>query len=110
MDDDKTARIRRLNDKFRKTGLGGTVMLTSGVDARSAETKQRIVDEVRDFTSFSKDNDPFAEHDFGAFELDGEKMFWKIDYYDLEMKAGSPDPSDPSKTMRVLTIMLASEY
>ena len=55
-------------------------------------------------------NDPHGEHDFGSFEIDDRKVFWKIDCYDAAMEFGSEDPADPSKTTRVLTIMLASEY
>ena len=51
-----------------------------------------------------------SEHDFGSFTLAGRKFFWKIDAYDIEMQFGSPDPADPAKTTRVLTIMLAEEY
>lgn len=55
-------------------------------------------------------NDPHKEHDFGSFEIAGRKFFFKLDYYDSAMEFGSEDPADPSKTTRVLTIMLASEY
>jgi hypothetical protein len=53
-----------------------------------------------------------ASYDFGAFFCDEvrEKVFWKIDYFDKAYVFSSEDPSDPSKTARVLTIMLASEY
>ena len=65
---------------------------------------------VQTFTEFNADNDPHGEHDFGSFEVAGEKIFWKIDYYDSGMMFGSDDPSAPEKTTRVLTIMLADEY
>ena len=47
--------------------------------------------------------------DTGAFEHNGERVFWKIDCYDRAMEFGSEDPADPQKTTRVLTIMLAGE-
>jgi hypothetical protein len=34
----------------------------------------------------------------------------QTDYYDLKAKFGSEDPTDPKKTLRVLTVMLAKEY
>ena len=56
------------------------------------------------------DNDPHGARDFGAFEHIGEHIVWKTDYYARDMQHGSEDPSDPKQTVRVLTIMLASEY
>jgi Protein of unknown function (DUF3768) len=75
-----------------------------------ASTQSRIREKVETFSAFTGDNDPWHEHDFGAFEHDGEKIFFKIDYYSKDLEHGSEDPADPSKTTRVLTIMLASEY
>jgi hypothetical protein len=65
---------------------------------------------VQTFDVFSEDNDPYAKHDFGSFEFAGEKCFWKISYYDKSLAYGSDDPADETRTTRVLTIMLASEY
>ena len=104
------ARIRELNDAFRLSFVGGTVLLTAGVNALPAEVKARTLMRVRSFDQFDADNDPHQEHDFGAFEIDGAKFFWKLDYYDRERRYGSPDPSDPDQTTRVLTVMLAEEY
>ena len=50
---------------------------------------------VQSFSNFTKDNDPHGEHDFGSFEIEGETYFFKIDYYALDMQAGSEDPADP---------------
>ena len=104
------ARIRILNDTFRTSFVGGVVLLTAGVDALPADLKARVLKKVRDFSDFDEDNDPHKEHDFGAFELSNERFFFKLDYYDRDMKLGSPDPGDPATTTRVLTVMLASEY
>jgi hypothetical protein len=103
-------RIRELNDAFRTTFAGGQVNLTAGVSKFGADIKVRIMMAVQTFSEFSEDNDPHGEHDFGSFELFTKQFFWKIDYYDIELRNGSEDPSDPTKTKRVLTIMLAEEY
>lgn len=62
------------------------------------------------FDEFNEGNDPHDEHDFGSFQIEGQIVFWKFDYYGLTMTAGSEDLSDPAYTTRVLTIMLAEEY
>ncbi len=107
----RTARIRRLNDALR-TGQSadGIVVATSGVQSRGADFLERAMTSLRSFSEFIEDNDPYGEHDFGAVDVDGEKLFFKVDYFDLAMTAHSPDPADPTVTKRVLTIMLASEY
>lgn len=105
------ARVRRLNDQFRCFGNGrGSLMLTSGVDSLGLGFVTVTVAAVRAFNSFDRDNDPHGEHDFGAFTLQGHRLFFKIDYYDLDLAGHSPDAADPAQTHRVLTIMLASEY
>jgi hypothetical protein len=101
-------KIRALNDAARRTLLGCRVMLTSGVQALGRLPE--VLAAVRSFDDFHADNDPDGEHDFGSIELFDEKLFWKFDYYDLDLKFGSPNPADPAVTVRVLTIMLAEEY
>jgi hypothetical protein len=103
-------RIRELNDRFRTTMTGGQVLLTAGVSALPSDVKAIVIRRVATFSDFNADNDPHQEHDFGSFTLAGRKFFWKIDYLDAKMEFGSEDPADPSKTTRVLTIMLAGEY
>ena len=105
-----TERIRALNDAFRRSFDGGRVLLTIGVDALASDVKAMVIRKVATFDTFSEENDPHGEHDFGNFELAGRRLFWKIDYYGRDLQSGSPDPADPAKTTRVLTIMLAQEY
>ena len=106
----KTDRIRSLNDAFRRTFVGGAVMITAGVEALPLDQRRSLLAKVRAFDAFSEDNDPHAEHDFGAVDEAGAKFFWKLDYYDRNTEFGSPDPADPAVTTRVLTIMRADEY
>lgn len=110
--DQRRAKIRELNDAFRTTldQRLGRVMMTAGVDALPPDVKAMVIRRVATFSDFNADNDPHKEHDFGAFTLAGRKFFFKLDYYDSTMTYGSDDPADPSKTTRVLTIMLGEEY
>lgn len=106
-----TETIRKLNDAFRCHGVGcGRTMVTHSIADLGPAFQLAAHLAVRSFNAFSADNDPHGEHDFGSFDLQGQKCFWKIDYYDHSLKAGSEDPSDPLRTFRVLTIMLAEDY
>jgi hypothetical protein len=108
----KVEQIRTLNDRLRqnlRTGVE-TAVITIGVAALGDEAVARIVKTITVFDDFCHDNDPWEEHDFGAFEVDGHKIFFKIDYYDPTLTYHSDDPADPTITHRLITIMLAEEY
>lgn len=108
-EEEHTQQIATLNDQHRARPGVGWVM-TPGVQALGALALVQAVVAVKGFADFSEDNDPHGEHDFGAFEIDGRRLFWKIDYYDLDLVLASPNPADPAVTKRVLTMMLAEEY
>jgi Protein of unknown function (DUF3768) len=108
--DSKADRIRSLNDAFRRTFIGGAVMITAGVEAMPLDQRRSLLQKIRSFDAFSEDNGPHHEHDFGSIDEAGVRCFWKIDYYDKKTEFGSPDPADPAPTTRVMTIMLAEEY
>lgn len=104
-------RVRELNDRFRRDGLGnGSIMITPGIQGLGEEEMVAIIDQVRTFDTFTDENDPWKQHDFGAFDHAGQKVFWKIDCYDPNCQFGSENPANEALTHRVLTIMLASEY
>ena len=103
-------RIRDLNDDFRRSFVGGLVLITAGVEAMPAEQRKSLLAKVRAFDVFTQDNDPLGEHDFGAIDEGGVRCFWKIDCYDRDLTMHSDDASDPTVTTRVLTVMLAEEY
>jgi hypothetical protein len=108
--DTKTARIRALNDELRQNFSEGLAVMTPGIAALGGEAVARIVKTIAIFDDFCHANDPHQEHDFGAFDADGQRVLFKIDYYDESLTYHSPDPADPSVTKRVITIMLAEEY
>lgn len=103
-------RVAALNDILRRTLSGGTLVLTAGIVALGRERQQIILDAIAAFERFDADNDPYGEHDFGALEAAGERVFWKIDCFDRSGRFASRDPADTSVTARVLTVMLAGEY
>lgn len=102
--------IKTLNDNFRKTFIGGRVMLTAGIRAKTQDEIAEILEKVRSFDNFTTANDPYGEHDFGSFDYKGQKIFFKIDYYDKNLQYLSENPADDSKTIRTLTIMLAEDW
>jgi hypothetical protein len=109
-DEARTARIRELNDLLRKERSGGVMCVSDGVFSLGYDEFCEIREKVKAFDGFTPANDPYGEHNFGSLEHKGNKIFWKIDYYDNSETYASPDPTDPSVTTRIITILLASEY
>jgi hypothetical protein len=105
-----TDRIRGLNDHLRQDLTKGVAVMTPGIAALGPEAVARIIKTIEVYDDFCHANDPHEEHDFGAFDADGHRIFFKIDYYDQTLSMHSPDASDPTVTKRVITIMLAEEY
>ncbi|WP_419797658.1 MAG: DUF3768 domain-containing protein [Terasakiella sp.] len=103
-------KIAQLNDLLRKEGIGGRVMITQGIQALSNDTRKNIFKAIREFDDFNEDNDPYGERDFAALTVDRERINFKFDYYDKSMQYASEDPTDPTITERVMTVLLASEY
>lgn len=108
--EEKTAKIRRLNDMLREGAIEGAVMIIGALAKADPAELVAVAHKVMTYADFDDDNDPHNEHDFGSFELKGQCYMWKIDYYDLDMKGGSPDPSNPDVTKRVLTMFYAEDY
>jgi hypothetical protein len=64
-------RIRQLNDEARGSIPAGSVVLSHGIAARPADEVADILEPVRRFDTFTADNDPYGEHDFGSFVFAG---------------------------------------
>ena len=109
------ATIAAQNDLFRSSlgetpDLPGQTVLTQCVAALPPIEQIEVIRSVAHFDTFNEDNDPHGEHDFGAFEVRGNRYFWKIDLYANDLKHGSDDPTNPKETYRILTVMMVSEY
>ena len=113
--------IAKRNDEFRKNmgatqAVKGMVVMTDSVSTCGYDTE--VYRAIRDFDSFTEDNDPYKEHDFGSVTVHGNKFFFKIDYYaDNKCEYGydwveknKTDPLGADKAFRVLTVMFAEEY
>jgi len=109
----ESEKIALLNDLMRKHRLGRW-LITPGVDALSDQ--EAIIQKVSQFDTFPPGDNPYGQRDFGAFDHNGNRILWKIDYYAPpvghpdNLEYGSEDPGDLEKTVRVLTIMLSHEY
>ena len=108
--EERVEKIAGLNDALRKFGRGGRILVTAGIAALGDEQARGVLLMVAAFDTFTENNDPYGERDFGALTIGTERVLWKIDYYDRACEYGSPNPADPEVTTRVLTIMLAAEY
>jgi hypothetical protein len=99
----KSESIAERNDQLRKRIPSifrpDMLVLTRGVANLSIEDVVEILQKVKKFNEFTKDNDPWGEHDFGSFEYKARKFFWKIDDY-----------KGVEGYQLILTIMFAEEY
>ena len=124
---EQSARIARLNDLARSAmGVACTAVATVGFRSLPEADQSSVRQLIETYDAFDEDNDPQGERDFGCvYQLgDGrwtterlrlrdderERVFWKFDYYDRDLRFGSEDAANPAVTRRVLTIMLADEY
>lgn len=67
-------------------------MLSRGV--LSSSNRVEIIDAAKRFDQFTKDNDPYGEHECTSFLVTGTKYLFKIDYYDKNFEFGG-EPDDP---------------
>ena len=94
------AKIIELNDQLRTTFKGGRVQMTSGVYELNAELRGRALHVMSRYNKFDDD----SEHDCGVFIFAGYSFEWRIEYRGKDGIGVSPDPSDASKTFRVLML------
>lgn len=91
-------------------GIQGQVLVPPGVSCEGEEFQAAVLAAVANDTRFTEDSGPYGEHKSGTATVSTQKLFCKIDLYDLDFKYGSERPFDPSVTRLALTIMCLSEY
>lgn len=112
--------VAKQNDQFRrwhtigerKPGIyiPGRSVWTASFEAETAAFKRAALKAIGEIATFDPENDPDGFHDFGAVEIDGRSVWFKIDAYDRTYDYGSDDHSDLEKTRRVLTILFPSDW
>ena len=66
---------------------------------------------IKAFDAFTNDIDPHNEHDMVRVTVDVVIVWAKIDYFSSDdPDLGSEDPANPTKTERVMTVLLPEEY
>jgi len=60
----RSREIAALNDLARKTLQGCRVVLTQGILALEGFEQFEVLNLVREFDTFTPENDPYGEHDF----------------------------------------------
>ena len=123
---------RRLNDLARtEMGEKGRLVATQGIMALEFLDRRTLCRAIQAFGSWDDGDDPYGVHDFGCLygtgpsgdiawsaeatdsEKDpfvGIKVFWKIDVFEEDMLHGAERPWVEGESVRLLTVMLASEY
>ena len=97
---DRRDKVVALNDQLRTTFKGGRVQMTRSVYDLDDRMRGRALSVLARYNKF----DPASEHDCGVFIFAGFAFEWRIEYRGKDGVGHSPDPADPDRTMRVLTL------
>jgi hypothetical protein len=96
----RRAKIIALNDQLRTTFRGGRVQMTKSVYELDDRLRGRALSVLARYDKFHSE----SEHDWGTFIFAGFSFEWRIEYRSKDGMGTSPDPADPDKTLRVLTL------
>lgn len=102
---DKRASIIDFNDQLRTTFKGGRVQMTRNVYELDDRLRGRALSVMARYNAF----DDASEHDCGVFIFAGFSFEWRIEYRGKDGIGVSPDPADPDKTFRVLTLYVIDD-
>jgi Protein of unknown function (DUF3768) len=101
----RRSKIIELNDQLRTTFKGGRVQTTRNFYELDARLRGRALCVMSRYNKF----DDESEHDSGVFIFAGYAFEWHIEYRGEDGTGVSPDPADPNKTFRVLTLYASAD-
>jgi hypothetical protein len=102
---DRRDKVVALNDQLRTTFKGGRVQMTRSVYDLDDRLRGRALSVLARYNKF----DSASEHDCGVFIFAGFAFEWHIEYRGKDGVGQSPDPADPEKTIRVLTLQAVED-
>ena len=102
---DSRDKVVALNDQLRTTFKGGRVQMTRSVYDLDDRLRGRALSVLARYNKFAPD----SEHDCGVFIFAGFAFEWRIEYRGNDGLGQSPDPADPDRTMRVLTLYVTND-
>jgi hypothetical protein len=108
--ENSTGTVAHLNDELRIYGVGGKIVLTQSIADMEQQDRLAIIQAVREFGAFGNKADPYTEHAFGLLTVNGRRIFWKVEYDFSDYLRNTTAYGDALVIVRVLTVMLASEY
>ena len=88
----------------------GCAFLTPAIAALGWEKVERIFQTVVAFDDFCNCTGLVEPPDIGWFPVDGKEIYFKIDLYNKSFTSYSPDPNDPEKTERVISILTLDDW
>jgi hypothetical protein len=102
---DRRHKVVALNDQLRTTFKGGRVQMTRSVYDLDDRLRGRALAVLAQYNKFHAD----SRHDWGTFIFAGYSFEWRIEYRGKDGVGHSPDPADPDRTMRVLTLYVTED-
>lgn len=110
--------IQQINDQCRRgrapAGCLIQYFITRAITELPPPDVEAIVHAVQHFENFNKHNDPQGEHDFARLSVDAPsqryEVFFKFDYYNLELNGLAENPADYQNTRRIMTIGMMEDY
>lgn len=99
----RTFVIASLNDKCRTEQDPDNTYLSLSITQKGDSFVKKALSQIADTSIPLLEGDTDDEKGHGSTVVDGIKLNWSIDYFDLEEESDSPDAANPNVTVRTLT-------